>query len=144
MEDRQMKQYPFFSLIGAFSINLENPRMALKSLRYAVESMKRPHSSLFIYPQGELQPPSEAKPEFKKGLAWLYHQLPEADYVPIAFYTHQFRGPKPELYINIGNKIQLESPSINDIKYQLELSIHQLLKETRKVAGITDEGFQKT
>ncbi len=143
MEDRQMKRYSFFSRIGAFSINLEDPRAALRSLRYAVESMKRPHSCLFIYPEGELQPAGNSRPEFKKGLAWLCKQLPEADFVPVAFHTHQFRGPKPELYINIGEKEVVDLKTTSDINYQLEISLHQLLKETRKVAGNSDEGFSK-
>ena len=54
MEDKQMHEHGLFKRIGAFSVNLENPRSAVRSLRYAVESMKRPHSSLFIYPEGRI------------------------------------------------------------------------------------------
>ncbi|NBB77360.1 MAG: hypothetical protein GVY02_08275, partial [Bacteroidetes bacterium] len=37
MEDKQMIEHGLFKRVGAFSVNLENPRSAVRSLRYAVE-----------------------------------------------------------------------------------------------------------
>lgn len=145
MEDKQMKKHTFFSKIGAFSINLSDPRSTLKSLRFAVESTKKPNISLYIYPEGELTPISADKPKFKKGLSWLYKNTDEeVDFVPIAFYLHSFTGSKPELYINIGEKINLDCKlTKEELTKEFEDAVHQLLSETRKVAGFTDEGFEK-
>ena len=142
MEDKQMKQHPFFSKIGAFSINLEDPRSALRSLRYAVESMQRDQACLFIYPEGKITPVSGQKPEFKKGLAWLYQQLPDIDFVPIGIYPHFMRNDKPELYFSIGNRIELDnSLSKSELSYLLEECIREVLSEIRNTAGFDDQGY---
>lgn len=146
MEDKQMHKHRFFSKIGAFSINLSDPRSALGSLRFAIDSLNKPSSSLYIYPEGEITPVSASKPEFKKGLAWLYQNTDiEIDFVPIAFYTHTFRDSKPELYINIGEAQTIDrSLSKSELTTEFEKNVHELLKETRKVAGFTDERFEKS
>lgn len=145
MEDKQIRKHKFFPKIGAFSINLSNSRSILQSMRYAVQSMARDSSCLFIYPEGELTPVSESKPKFKKGLAWLYQQMDRSiDFVPIAFYLHTFRDSKPELYINIGQSIALDPAlSKEELTAEFEQAVHELLLETRKVAGFGDEGFRK-
>ena len=146
MEDQQMQKHRFFSRIGAFSINLSDSRSTLRTLRYAVESINRDKASLYIYPEGELTPVSEAKPEFKKGLAWLYQNMDdEIDFVPIAFYSHTFRDSKPELYINIGSPISYKKTDPKEeLTKEFETAVHELLRETREVAGLTDTGFKES
>lgn len=142
MEDKQMRQYSFFSKIGAFSINLEDPKASISSLRYAVESMERDNASLFIYPEGKITPVSETEPEFKKGLAWLYTQTEEIDFVPIGIYMHTLRSSKAELYLSIGKSVnhdkQLNRNRLNELFQQ---DLHRLLLEEREVSGYSDEGF---
>ena len=106
--------------------------------------MERDRACLFIYPEGELTPISDSKPTFKRGLAWLFKEMGSTvDFVPIAFYSHTFRDDKPELYINIGDPIELD-PSLSKEKLtaEFEIEVHQLLVETRKVAGFGEEGFR--
>lgn len=125
MEDKQMKQYPFFAKIGAFSINLSDPRSSIQSLRYSVESMKRDHSCLFIYPQGEIVPTTFEKPEFKPGLAWLYQNLEEVDFVPIAFYIDYSKHHKPDLHISIGESVHPDNQlNKNELTHYFETQIH--------------------
>lgn len=145
MEDKQMQKHSFFSRIGAFSINLQDSKSTLKTLRYAVNSMERDKACLFIYPEGELTPISNSKPEFKKGLAWLFQNMGEQiDFVPIAFYSHNFRDSKPELYINIGTLTDLDRTlSKEELTAEFEKQVHRLLKETREVAGFDDTGFKR-
>ncbi|MAO78171.1 MAG: hypothetical protein CL671_06135 [Balneola sp.] len=146
MEDKQMRKHRFFSKIGAFSINLSDPRSTLRSLRFAIDSLKKLNSSLYIFPEGEITPVSASKPEFKKGLSWLYQNADkEIDFVPIAFYFHTFRDSKPELYINIGAAMTIDrSLSKSELTTEFEKNLHELLTETRKVAGFTDERFEKS
>lgn len=140
-----MRKHRFFSKIGAFSINLSDPRSTLRSLRFAIDSLNKPNSSLYIYPEGEITPVSASKPEFKKGMAWLYQNTDiEIDFVPIAFYSHSFRDSKPELYINIGKRSEIDrSLAKDELTSRFEEDVHQLLIETRDVAGFSDEGFRK-
>ena len=137
MEDKQMRQYPFFSRIGAFSINLENPRSSVKSLRYAVESMKRDNSCLFIYPEGKLTPVSDSKPVFKEGLSWLYQKMEDVDFVPVAFYIDHSKSNKPDLYISIGEVVNrdslMEKHKLNSV---FEESTYKLLANIK--SGLSD------
>lgn len=134
MEDKQMRQYPFFSKIGAFSINLEDARSSIRSLRYAVESMERKNACLFIYPEGKLTPTSNSKPEFKDGLSWLYQKIDGVDFVPIAFYIDFSKGSKPDLYISIGKLVNdhklLDKNVLTDNFEKILLKEMQKIKST--------------
>ena len=143
MEDKQMRQYTFFSKIGAFSINLEDAKSSISSLRYAVKSMDRDSSSLFIYPEGTITPPSDSAPDFKDGLAWIYTKTTEIDFVPIHIYAHNMRSSKPELYLSIGKSVNHDKLLDRNILTKLfEADIQRLNTQTREVAGISDEGFK--
>lgn len=139
MEDKQMLQHRFFSKIGAFSVNLQNPRSAVKSLRYAGSSMERPDSSLFIYPEGKIVPFSTEKPEFKHGLGWLARECPECDLVPVGIYIHTARHDKPELFIRIG---ELSSPDRSQDTVNLSHSLEQDLESV--LISLRDDAHNAT
>ncbi len=133
MEDKQMKQYPFFSRIGAFSVNLNDPRSSITSLRYAVQSMERANSCLFIYPEGELVPPSKRVSEFKPGLTWLYKKMDGIEFVPIAFYIDQSKSSKPDLYISIGEKVNFyKNMDSKELTSLFEDSVNELTRSIDK------------
>ncbi|MFP8488462.1 lysophospholipid acyltransferase family protein [Gracilimonas sp. Q87] len=142
MEDKQMKKHPFFSKIGAFSIDLNDPKASVTSLRYAIESLKRNNACLFIYPEGKIKPASESKPDFKNGLSWLYKKVEEIDFVPIGIYMHSFRSAKPELYISIGDTVDYDNQlNNNELNNLFEHDMQQILAHIRATAGFSDEGF---
>lgn len=145
METKQMHKYTFFRRIGAFSVDPDDPRKSARSLRYAVESMKRDHSSLFIYPEGKIVPFTAEQPDFRGGLVWLTKQLPAADIVPIGIYMHTIRHDKPELHINIGHKVDTNSSieSKPQLQQKLESSLQQLLDELQQYSGFEDRHFKK-
>lgn len=142
MEDKQMRKHSFFSKIGAFSIDLENPRSSLISLRFALNSLEKENSCLFIYPEGEIKTVSEYEPEFKQGLSWLYKKSDNIDFVPIGIYMHTFRSAKPELYVSIGNSsIHSKELSNNELTNLFQRDLHDILIEIRDIAGFSDAGF---
>lgn len=143
MEDTQMKQYSFFKKIGAFSINRDDPRKAITSLRYAVQSMKRERASLFIYPEGKITP-AGSEMSFEGGLAWLQSKVPEADYVPIGIYIHTIRHDKPELHLHIGEAADLDPELSNDDKTKhLENHLSHILKQLENTAGFDDTPYER-
>lgn len=121
MEDKQMVEHKFFSRIGAFSVNLDDPRSSVISLRYAVDSMKRDNASLFIYPEGKIVPWSIDKPEFRAGLPWLCKQLPEVGVVPVAITIHTMNSSKPEIHICIGKPCTVKDKNELEEALQSEL-----------------------
>lgn len=144
MEEKQMRKYTFFRKIGAFSINPENTHSAVGSLRYAVESMKRPNSSLYIYPQGEIVPFSTEKPSFKNGIGWIVNQCPDADVVPIGVYMHSAGSDKPELFLKIGNALEINpTGDIEKLNYLFEIKLWGLLKKLQESAHHSRRCFKE-
>jgi len=130
MEGKQLRKHSFFSKIGVFSIDLDDPRSIMRSLRYAVDSMERPFSSLYIFPQGKIEPFMPDRFEFKKGLGWLAKKVPEADLVPIGIYIHTMRSDKPELHITVGNSIHVDRTlTADEISGVLQNGLSTLLRE---------------
>ncbi len=143
MEDKQMKRYGFFKKIGAFSINREDPRKVVTSLRYAVQSMKRENASLFIYPEGSITPVG-SELSFEGGLAWLHDKLPDVDFVPIGIYMHTIRSDKPELHLHVGQKVKMNQGLGKDSKTQIfEQNLESLLDQLRETAGFDDSIYER-
>ncbi|MEL7834300.1 lysophospholipid acyltransferase family protein [Fodinibius sp. Rm-B-1B1-1] len=143
MEDKQMKTYSLFQKIGAFSIDRDNPRKAISSLRYAVKSFERDHASLFIYPEGTITPAGSAM-NFEGGLAWLHEKLDNVDFVPIGIYMHTIRHDKPELHLHVGPPVRLNDDLPKDQKTaQFENVLNTMLNELRKKAGFDDREFEQ-
>lgn len=143
MEDKQMREHSFFKKIGAFSVNPDDPRSSVRSLRYAVESVSRPNSSLFIYPEGKIVPFSSEKPQFRKGLGWISNQCPGIDVVPIGIYIHTARYDKPELIIRVGKAVpvdhSMDSSVINEI---FEAKMGELLAALQKNSHESPDRFE--
>jgi 1-acyl-sn-glycerol-3-phosphate acyltransferase len=105
MEYAQMQRYPFFSRIGAFSIDPASPKSSIKTLRYALESLTKKKSCLFIYPEGKIVPVSGKTSVFQNGLSWIYQHTEAVDFVPVGIYIDHSKYNKPELNIYIGNLV---------------------------------------
>jgi len=144
MEDKQIKEHKFFQKIGAFSVNLEHTRSLITSLRYAVNSMSRPQASLFIYPEGKMVPFTADKPKFKKGLVWIAEKCPEVDIVPIGIYIHTSKYDKPELFIKIGDPVQVEKTSNKKRSIErYETKLQELLIYLQETSHSSEHTFQK-
>ena len=142
MEDKQMKTYSLFQKIGAFSINRDDLRSAVTSLRYAVNSFNRDHASLFIYPEGTITPAGSSM-NFEGGLAWLHDKLDNVDFVPVGIYMHTIRHSKPELHLHVGRPIRMnESLSKEEKTDHFETVLDQMLDELHQTAGFDDSEFE--
>lgn len=144
MEDKQMKKHGLFKRIGAFSVHLENPRSAIRSMRYAVESMKRPNSSLFIYPEGKINPFHTKGLQFRDGLGWIAGQLESVDVVPIGIYIHTANHDKPELFLKMGTKVEYDPKTARKtLNRTFELALESVLEELQHDAHSDTTPFQK-
>ncbi len=143
MEDKQMRRHRFFSKIGAFSVNLDDPRGSVRSLRYAADSMKRRNASLFIYPEGKIVPYSDSRPTFKEGLAWIARNSPQADLVPIGIYITTAQSDKPELFIRVGKPADRNGlPEGETLTGHLERVMQENLQTLTRLAHSAPEQFQ--
>ena len=54
VDERQMREHPFFARLGCFSIDRTNARRAAESLDYAAGRLKTPGTALVLFPQGRI------------------------------------------------------------------------------------------
>jgi 1-acyl-sn-glycerol-3-phosphate acyltransferase len=143
MEDKQMREHTLFQKIGAFSINRDDPRKAVSSLRYAVKSFDRKSASLFIYPEGSISPVG-SEMDFEGGLAWLSNKLPDVHIVPVGIHMHTIRYDKPELHLHVGKPVRYEDDLSSEKRTQLfEQTLDQMINNLRLEAGFNDSGFER-
>lgn len=130
-----MQRYPFFSKIGAFSIDPASPKSSMKTLRYALESLTKKKSCLFIYPEGKIVPVSDKTSAFQNGLSWIYQHTEAVDFVPMGIYIDHSKYNKPELNIYIGNSVNLDKTlSRNKLTELFKKNLDIALDKSRKIS----------
>ncbi len=117
MDVRQLRKYFFFTWVGTFSVDRFNPRSAIASINYAVETLEAaPGRTLWIFPQGEIQANSRRPLDFYNGAAQVARKLKDAYLYPVAlryeFLTNQF----PDIFISIGPGHRISAEQRPDTK----------------------------
>jgi 1-acyl-sn-glycerol-3-phosphate acyltransferase len=146
MELEQVKKFSFFKKIGCFSINRSDPRSALKSLQYGIDWLNISGNSLYIYPQGKLENPSNTALNFETGIGWMIPKLLDhVDLVPLIQHSHFMYDASPSLYISVGKPITKESiPSKkNEIAQYLEGITKEKIRQLIDNASHKDCSFPK-
>ena len=121
MEEKQLKNLFLFRLLGAFSVVRENPRAAMKSIRYAVKILKSaPENSLWIFPQGEILPNDLRPLLFFDGLAKIIEKVVECSAVSLSI-RYEFMGEfKPHVFVQIGEPEIFTGGELPDTKTMTE------------------------
>lgn len=123
MEDKQMREFPFFSKIGAFSINRNNPKSALSSLKYGADWLKTPNTCLFLYPEGKFSLPHDPI-HIESGITKLLEWVPDCQLVNISMYISYQKTDKPDFFIDISGEITHPS---NDSKSQIIKELNTIM-----------------
>jgi 1-acyl-sn-glycerol-3-phosphate acyltransferase len=140
MDQEQMWRYSFFRWIGAFSVNRQSPREAVRSLQYAVELFDRPNRLLWIYPQGVMRPNDSRPLNFEGGVAWIAQHLENPQLLPLAHRYEFLRDQRPEAFLSFGPMVSV--PAKTDPKTaarELESVLTEQLDCLRK--AIAEERF---
>lgn len=103
MEEKQLKDLSLFRRLGAFSVVRENPREALQSINYAAQILnKNTKSTLWIFPQGEIQPNDLRPLKFFNGLAKIVEKTGKCSTASLSM-RYEFLGEiKPRIFVKIG------------------------------------------
>jgi len=106
MLEEQLKRYWFFRKLGAYSINLKNPRSIVNTINYTRSLISKDNSFITIYPQGEYQPVDANNIQLRKGLQKFIDTAPPGVFVfPIAF-NFRFTDEKlPSIYCRFGTPL---------------------------------------
>jgi 1-acyl-sn-glycerol-3-phosphate acyltransferase len=138
MEDKQMRRFPFFAWIGVFSVDRNEKKALLTTLRYAVDTLQDVSRCLFLYPNGGFTDPGAPLPPFEPGLHWIAANAPEAAVMPLAYFIDHRNGDKPDLYISCGNP--LEPATVDNRTAWLEDARKELQKQLDASRNPTETG----
>lgn len=139
MLEEQLKRYPFFKKLGAFSINQQNPKSIIESINYA-SSIVSDSSYLVTYPQGEIEPYEKRPLTVKEGLKKIIEKVNiETDVLPVAFKIHHSNERKPFLFAMMGNMIPAQTvmdnfQSFSDSYNQLVAKLDSEFQNAEKVS----------
>jgi hypothetical protein len=130
MEDKQMIEFPFFSKIGAFSINRENPKSALKSMKYGSDWLNESNTCLFLYPEGKFSKPTD-RISIEPGITKLLDWSPDCDLVNISMFISYQSGDKPDFFIDISPPIshpnlEYKSVAVTEVNEIMNSNLDQL------------------
>jgi 1-acyl-sn-glycerol-3-phosphate acyltransferase len=132
MLEDQLKRYWFFQKIGCYSIDLEDNRKSITSLKYTMDLLAQPDNLVTLFPQGEIQPFEQRPLKIKNGINFL-SQKSKQDFqiLPIAFKIHYSSEKLPTIYARFGHLLNSESMSSDEqlFKYEFKNNIDLLDQE---------------
>lgn len=103
MDVRQLRRYRFFTWAGVFSVDQENGRAAMRSIDYIADELKAgPGRTLWIFPQGQIEPQERRPLGFHSGLARTIRRVGACYVYPVAFRFEFFREQYPEILVSVG------------------------------------------
>ncbi|MBK8811461.1 MAG: lysophospholipid acyltransferase family protein [Acidobacteria bacterium] len=103
MEQENLRRYPLFRKLGAFSVDRNNARSALASIEYAAKVAKqKPRRAILIFPQGKILHSRSRPFEFESGIVRLVERLVPCRVVPLALSYEFGREFKPEIFATVG------------------------------------------
>ncbi len=106
MSEEGLRAYPFFRLLGAFSVNRRSLASVRRSLAYGLEKLQEPGAALWLFPQGDIRHQDVRPLQFLPGVSYYLERvsrLPNGlQIVPVALYYSFGLKRKPELFIEIG------------------------------------------
>jgi 1-acyl-sn-glycerol-3-phosphate acyltransferase len=106
MLESQLKNYPFFTRVGAFSIDPQRPKSVMSSLNYSRKLLDLPVSPaplVCLFPQGELRPNFVRPLGLENGYKWIVSKVTKPLTIitlgiRIEFLDHQL----PEVFFQFG------------------------------------------
>ena len=103
MDERQLRNLRLFRLLGAFSVDRDDARSAVRSVNYAVEILQAaPNRALWIFPQGEILPAQIRPLRFYNGAAQIIKNLKRCYAAPVAMRFEFRQDFKPEAFARVG------------------------------------------
>ncbi len=112
IEEAQLARYPFFRLVGGFSVNRQNGRSAAASLAYGAGLLNhKPGRMLLIFPQGEILANDRRPLTFYSGIGHLARRVRDGRFYPLAL-RYEFIGEqRPEAFLSVGAPLRFPDNS---------------------------------
>ena len=102
MDAENLRKLPFFALVGAFGVDLDDPSDGAAVIRYAARLLDREGRLVWIFPQGRERPVTERPLGFRPGSAEIARVSVRATTVPAAMRYEIAATERPDLYLSFG------------------------------------------
>lgn len=117
----ELNRFPLLRRSGAFSVNKKSPQASMDALKYSIEQVGDLNNILYLFPQGIIKPPNARPIEFRSGLAYIAEKAAKkygkVGLMPIAVNYFFLRDNRPEVMVEMGEIIELESTKIDRKEY---------------------------
>lgn len=135
MLNEQLQNLRFFSRLGAYGIEKQNPKKILEGLRYTLGQLND-ENLICIFPQGEITPVHQRPIILKRGITWIlkYHTAP-VQLLPVALYAELGEHQRPDVYIRFGQAMTTEAGQYQVLGYiaaQQERSLNTIFTEIQE------------
>lgn len=139
MEEAQLRRYRFFQRCGCFSVDRHDPREAMRSVGYAAQLLRDdPRRTLWIFPQGEIQPNDRRPLATYAGAAYVARRAGRVRCVPVALRFEFLGEQRPEALIRLGPPHIVEGGNVKALHAEMD---RRLLAE---VDGLRDDVLNQT
>lgn len=114
MLEEQLKRYWFFQKLGCYSIDLNDNRKMIASLKYTLDLAQNSDNLIIIYPQGEIQSYEQRPVHLRDGIDFIAKRSKNVfQIVPIAFKIQYTNERLPIVYTRFGNILNSNDVAVN-------------------------------
>ncbi len=141
MDAANLRRLPFFRRVGAFGVDLTDPRDGARALRYGARLLDRPGRMVWVFPEGRERPGGGRPLPFLPGAAAMARLAPDAVVLPVGL-AYVFAGTeRPDLYVSVGAALPAVIDPAEGARAQAEAVAAELDRIAGAVAG-RDAGFE--
>ena len=116
----ELKRFTLLRHAGCFSINKKSPQASMEAINYAINELDNPNCNMYLFPQGIIKPPNFRPIEFQSGLAYMVdkavRKYGRVALIPTAVNFFFLRDNRPEIFIELGKRIEITSEEKIDRK----------------------------
>lgn len=126
MLEEQLKRYWFFKKLGCYSIDLNDNRKTIASLKYTIDLLLKSNNIITIYPQGEIQAYDEKQIALKEGIDFIAKKSTvDFQILPIAIKIHYTNERLPIVCARFGKLLNSKDVAVNPQIFKDEF-VHNL------------------
>lgn len=114
MLEEQLKRYWFFKKLGCYSIDLNDSKKMITSLKYTLDLIQNADNAITMYPQGEIQSYEQRPIQLKDGIDFIAKKSKiNFQIIPVAFKIHYTNERLPIIYTRFGKLLNSIDVAVN-------------------------------
>jgi 1-acyl-sn-glycerol-3-phosphate acyltransferase len=141
MDAKNLRRLPFFALVGAFGVDLDNAADGAAVIRYAARLLEAPGNLVWVCPQGAERPITERPLGFRAGSGEIARVAKKAKVLPVGI-RYEFGGTeRPTLWISFGEAVPAGRDTAKNRALQEEAVTGEMDRIEKAVRGEGAEEF---